>query len=236
LADSISTNRNYFLKDYLGSTSVLTDSTGNIVERGQYEAFGASIAATVTRYSYTGREVDPITGLFYYRARWYDSQQGRFLSEDPLDSVGNTNLYSYVNNNPVINVDPLGLLTFQVGGSFSLSGFGFTFQFGGGLAVDSAGNFGFYDYAGPGAMVGTGGFSAGASAAASSAPTICDLRGPFANYSAGGGSGPYASADIFEGYDRQGRPVIGFGETVGAGFGAGASTSVTYTGVKAFHF
>jgi RHS repeat-associated protein len=73
----------YFLQDHLGSTSVLTGSTGSVVERARYEAFGAGGASFNTRYGYTGREFDDATGLMHYRARWYDPQQGRFLTEDP---------------------------------------------------------------------------------------------------------------------------------------------------------
>ncbi len=49
------------------------------------------------------------TGLIYYRARWYDPQQGRFLSEDPISYEGGFNLYSYVDNDPIGFTDPLGL-------------------------------------------------------------------------------------------------------------------------------
>lgn len=50
-----------------------------------------------------------MTGLMYYRARWYDSYQGRFLSEDPLDFKDGIAQYAYVDNDPVSYSDPLGL-------------------------------------------------------------------------------------------------------------------------------
>ncbi|MFM7562159.1 MAG: RHS repeat domain-containing protein, partial [Planctomycetota bacterium] len=60
--------------------------------------------------SYTGREPDPATGLVYYRARWYDPQLGRFISEDPLGfAAGDTNLSRYVGNSPMTATDPSGL-------------------------------------------------------------------------------------------------------------------------------
>lgn len=62
-----------------------------------------------TRYLYTGREYDPNTQLYYYRARWYEPQLGRFLSEDPIGFTGGINSYAYVNNNAVGEDDPLGL-------------------------------------------------------------------------------------------------------------------------------
>jgi uncharacterized protein RhaS with RHS repeats len=50
-----------------------------------------------------------LTGLYYYRARWYDAQVGRFISEDPIGfNGGDINLYAYVKNNPVNAIDPSG--------------------------------------------------------------------------------------------------------------------------------
>jgi len=100
----------YFTQDHLGSTTALTNSSGGVVERAQYEAFGANQSSSLTRYGFTGRERDDATGLLYYRARWYDPQQGRFISEDPIGfDGGDTNFYSYVWQNPLNYRDPLGL-------------------------------------------------------------------------------------------------------------------------------
>ncbi len=80
-----------------------------IAESAQYDAFGASAGYALTRYDYTGRERDQVTASLYYRARWYDPSQGRFLSEDPAGFQGGTNLYAYVLNNPISNTDASGL-------------------------------------------------------------------------------------------------------------------------------
>jgi RHS repeat-associated protein len=58
--------------------------------------------------AFTGREWDPETGLYYYRARYYDPGAGRFSGSDPRGMVDGTNLYRYVHNNPVVFVDPYG--------------------------------------------------------------------------------------------------------------------------------
>ena len=100
----------YFLTDQLGSTSALTDGTGNVVEQQQYDSFGNSTGSALTRYDYTGRERDPQTSLIFYRARWYDAQAGRFISEDPISlGGGDVNLYGYVKNQPLLFRDPSGL-------------------------------------------------------------------------------------------------------------------------------
>lgn len=104
-----STNPLYFIQDHLGSTIALADNTSNIVERIQYDAFGQSSNSLLTRYLYTGREYDNLTQLTYYRVRWYDHQQNRFLTEDPIGFEGGMNFYAYADNNPINNLDPNGL-------------------------------------------------------------------------------------------------------------------------------
>lgn len=59
---------------------------------------------------YTGREAE-VAGLYYYRARYYHPIWQRFLSEDPVEFQGSdTNLYTYVTNNPMTSVDPSGAI------------------------------------------------------------------------------------------------------------------------------
>jgi len=100
----------YFLQDLLGSTAALTNVAGGVVERAQYEAFGKTAGSSFTRYGFTGRELENSTGLMFYRARWYDSNQGRFLTEDPSGMSDGANLYHYVINSPLVYRDPLGLV------------------------------------------------------------------------------------------------------------------------------
>ena len=61
-------------------------------------------------FQYSGRESDTETGLYYYRARYYDPGTGRFLSEDPLRSdAGDLNFFNYVGDSPTNATDPMGL-------------------------------------------------------------------------------------------------------------------------------
>jgi RHS repeat-associated protein len=99
----------YFLQDQVNSTIGLTNTSGAVIERQQYEAFGQNGGSALTRYGYTGRERDNSTGLIYYRARWYDAVVGRFISEDPIGASGGLNLYGYVENSPLNSSDPTGL-------------------------------------------------------------------------------------------------------------------------------
>jgi RHS repeat-associated protein len=101
----------YYEQDGLGSVTSLTNSTGSVTQTYAYDSFGnqtASSGSLTNFFRYTGREFDTETGLYYYRARYYDPMTGRFLSEDPIHFKAGVNFYSYVNNNSVLLSDPVG--------------------------------------------------------------------------------------------------------------------------------
>jgi len=126
--DPVSTSM--FLTDALGSTVAMTNAAGNVQTEYSYEPFGAATvsgASSGNEFNYTGRE-DDATGLYYYRARYYYPQLGRFISEDPIGfKGGDVNLYAYVRNSPSQLIDPLGLTTWPGQGSVR-SGYGYRDQ------------------------------------------------------------------------------------------------------------
>jgi RHS repeat-associated protein len=102
----------WYVTDHLGSIRAVTDKDGKKVWSADYLAFGKQCIKDgdfEELHSFTGKEYDPDTGLYYYNARWYDSELGRFVSEDPVADPNNPNLYSYGRNNPLRFVDPTGL-------------------------------------------------------------------------------------------------------------------------------
>jgi RHS repeat-associated protein len=107
---------NYFYhQDALGTVSDLSDSSGVLARSYAYDAWGNIIQETgqlENPYAYTGREFDVETGLYYYRARYYDPRTGRFLQHDPIGMQGGMNLYAYALGNPIKLTDPLGLASF----------------------------------------------------------------------------------------------------------------------------
>lgn len=120
--------RLFYLADANWNVTALIDPNGNVVERYVYSPYGHARIYTpdwsATRdnslYSnttlYTGRELDPSTGLGYYRARYYSGEMGRFVCRDPIRFWGSTwNLYEYVSSQPFRKVDPFGLRDGDVG-------------------------------------------------------------------------------------------------------------------------
>jgi RHS repeat-associated protein len=104
---------NTVLADGLGSPLALLDATGTPLTQYTYGPFGSTIATgavTTNSNQYTGRENDG-TGLYFYRARYYAPELQRFIGEDPLREDGGLNLYAYVDDDPILGVDPTGLQT-----------------------------------------------------------------------------------------------------------------------------
>lgn len=138
--DKAEKETNYYTADALGSIVRITDEKGHIVESYAYDTFGNfrdsgndrndsdlhsdrgwgdghdnnydSKTEIQQPFAYTGREYDEETGLYYYRARYYDPSVGRFISKDPVigfvEYPSSQNRFSYVYNNPVRYVDASG--------------------------------------------------------------------------------------------------------------------------------
>ena len=117
-SENASTNAvSWLLADNEGTVrDVATYNAGTgattIADHLVYDAFGnmsQTTPAAQPRFTYTGQQFDAATGLYYYRARWYDAGMGRFMSQDPAGfSAGDANLYRYCGNSPVNEVDPSG--------------------------------------------------------------------------------------------------------------------------------
>ena len=101
--------------DNLGSTVAITDSSGSIVNKYSYDAFGKVLSQSEgisNPFKYVGAfgVMDEGNGLLFMRARYYDPATGRFISKDPIGWAGGLNLYGYVGNNPGNRIDPWGLI------------------------------------------------------------------------------------------------------------------------------
>jgi RHS repeat-associated protein len=102
----------YYQADALSSATSLSNTAGTLANTYTYDSFGnptASTGAPTNPFQYTGRQFDSETGLYYYRARYYDPGPGKFISEDPVRFEAGMNFYGYVRGNPVAYNDPLGL-------------------------------------------------------------------------------------------------------------------------------
>ncbi|WP_156809970.1 RHS repeat-associated core domain-containing protein [Spirochaeta africana] len=100
----------YYGTDHLGSTVLLTDRQGREIWSGSVTPFADQESSGAgDQVKFTGKDLDTATGLYYFNARWYDPQTGRFISEDPIRD--GANWYIYVGNNPLGFVDPSGLMS-----------------------------------------------------------------------------------------------------------------------------
>ena len=102
----------YYHADGLGSATSLSNAAGALAQTYTFDSFGkttASAGSLRNPFQYTGRELDTETNLYFYRARYYDPQTGRFLGEDPAGFIDGIDLYAYVTNDPTNLIDPFGL-------------------------------------------------------------------------------------------------------------------------------
>ncbi|MCD6100142.1 MAG: DNRLRE domain-containing protein, partial [Candidatus Marinimicrobia bacterium] len=101
----------YYLKDHLGSTRVVVDEDGDVVESYDYYPFGLASRTSggSTIYKFTEKELDNETDFYYFGARYYDPEVGRWLSVDPLAEKNYwLSPYVYCRNNPISRIDPDG--------------------------------------------------------------------------------------------------------------------------------
>ena len=110
----------HFLSDAHGSTkAVLNAATSSVVERYVYSAYGQDLgldSSPATNFRYAGEYIDPITGLSFNRARWYDPSNGRWNRLDPWEGSIYEPLgyhgYLYGQANPANRTDPTGLYSY----------------------------------------------------------------------------------------------------------------------------
>jgi len=121
----VTTQTYYYVKDRVGTVNALVDESGVTKESYRYDAWGNVLgvydstggvmqtSAVGNRYLWQGREYSFKTKLNYFRARYYDSETGRWLSNDPIGIAGGLDQYVFCSDNPVMFRDPYGLVKWK---------------------------------------------------------------------------------------------------------------------------
>jgi RHS repeat-associated protein len=104
----------YYGNDQLGTPEILTDDSNTVVWEAYYKPFGEaevnSHSTVDNNFRFSGQYFDLETGLHYNYNRYYNPSTGRYLTPDPIGQEGGINLFAYVENNPVNETDPKGLV------------------------------------------------------------------------------------------------------------------------------
>ena len=103
----------YHLGDHLGSSQVVTDKDGELINREEYTPYGETSFGSFAkkRYRFSGKERDEESGLYYYGLRYYAPSLAKWTSCDPGGPIDGVNLYRYAASNPVSKLDRFGLQT-----------------------------------------------------------------------------------------------------------------------------
>ncbi len=130
----------FYTTDHLGSVREMTDSTGAVRVRYDYDPYGRVtqvVGDLAADFRYTGHYYHPVSGLHLAPFRAYDADSGRWISRDPIQEEGGLNLYAYVDSDPINAFDELGLVS-SLQGLAGASAADIAFLFGGGAAVTTA--------------------------------------------------------------------------------------------------
>ena len=104
----------YYHRDHLGSTTLITNDSGEVVQRVEYLPTGETFieqqdTSWVSPHKFNGKELDEETGLYYYGARYYDPRLSLWLGTDPMQGkYPDVSTYCYTMGNPVRLIDPDG--------------------------------------------------------------------------------------------------------------------------------
>jgi RHS repeat-associated protein len=231
----------YFLHDRLGSTRAVTDSSGAIQATYTFQPFGQLASSTnpgniTNPIQFAGQYLDPESGYYYLRARYYEPVTSQFISRDPLVATSRSP-YGYVGNNPTNAVDPGGAIGLGVCGNLNFMVA--IFNFGGTGCFEEIENSSTVEtgvlglgYGGLGIGVNVGGTIA---LQASNADHLNDLANGFLYFTVAGEAAAGASITVFVSLPFASRFTYGGEVGPAIGLGANVAGGISYTWVHRFN-
>ncbi len=117
VAEELSGVKTYHHSDHLGSSTVVTDSSGDVIENTSYSPYGEVLTGGSSRYDYEGKETDEVTREIDFEARMSNSEYGIFNQPDNIMNTYNPqglNPYMFEDGNPMSKIDPDGRMALMV--------------------------------------------------------------------------------------------------------------------------
>lgn len=227
----------YYAFDHLGSVREMTDVSGVLRARYDYDPYGsrAKVSGDLDASAgYTGHAYHVPSGLHLTMFRAYDAQTGKWLSRDPMREAAGINLYGYVGNDPVNAVDPLGLATLSLGVSAS-SAAGVTGAISAGVIVDTQGNIGLYGGIDVGAGIAGGVGLDGVLGVTNASDIYEGTSGMNKGVGVSGAFGGKLGVGASSGTESNGDSIAGGSVAAGIGLGGGVAATTGPAGAIGFN-
>ena len=143
LVRKVADNKQYFHYDHIGNLVQTVNASGDVIGDLFYSPYGEPLGGTINQidrnqpFGFSTKRSDFASGLVYFGYRFYVPYMERWLNRDPIGTDGGLNIYGYVENNPLIYVDPHGLFLCDILSSLGDTNISLGATVGAGISINS---------------------------------------------------------------------------------------------------